>query len=587
MASSSQLELLLHDVGLIVRGIAGFVAQFKGYHLAGIPADWIMHFLVAAGAFALAARFASRRKAAILSLGIIALKEVIDVPVKLSLIRKEPMAVTTDSAIDVAAGLLGLAVAYLLVRKLGDRWRAAEPAVHVEPLPACPQDELSSVLSKVALVCGLAAGVAIVVVFGIGGSFLPHLVAAMLAVGMYVLLGPSAALLLLMPALPFADWLHRLVARDDLHVSTTLILTLFACEAIRRLKRGRRIRLAWPGRILALYAAWASAVVIMNCFRLGWTLDRLYWLIPPLTGLAVYILAGELLADPARLRRALNIFAVGFLVITVVAIVEFIAEPLRLEVVPGSALGSATALSPYLTLVWPLLLALALTAGSARRLICWPAVATGAVVIGLVYVRSGWAAAAVAVMLLAVIVAFRRDWALGVAAVLIIVVSTTALAWSFRHTERRGKPKLRCMREIASVFNPRGYQSARGKEVDAGVQLVERSPILGETGQLVNSLPVAHALTYGVPGTALAALSILSILAYGWMGALRSGNRLLLGVVTGASAGIVAAAFHGLAWSTLLGTSLQPFVWYTLGLVAAAVRAARTGNDAIKEEVGG
>jgi hypothetical protein len=87
-----------------------------------------------------------------------------------------------------------------------------------------------------------------------------------------------------------------------------------------------------------------------------------------------------------------------------------------------------------------------------------------------------------------------------------------------------------------------------------------------------------------VPGTVLAALSMLSVLACGWMGALRSGNRLLLGVVTGATAGIVAVGLHGLAWSTFLGTSLQPFIWYTLGLVAAAVRSARTGNDAIIEE---
>ena len=586
MAASSQLDLLWHDIELIVRGIAGFIAQFKSYSLAGIPADWIMHLLVSAGVFLLAARFVSRRKAAILALSIIALKEVIDVPVKLTLIRQEAMTVTADTAWDVAAGLFGLAVAFLLVRKLGDRWRATKPTSRVEPLPACPQEELSPLLSGIALACGLAAAVVIAAVFGIGGHVLPHLVAAAVAAGAYLFLGPGTALLLLMPALPFADWLHRHVVRDALHVSTTLILTLFACEAIRRLRRGRRIRLAWPGRLLAVYAAWACGIVFINCIRLGWTLDRLYWVIPPVAGLATYFLAGQLLSDPARLRKALSVFAIGFLVITVIAVIEFIVKPIKLEVVPGSVCGSATVLSPYVTLIWPFLLALALTAGSARRLICWPAVATGAVVIGLVFVRSGWAAAAAAVLLLAVIVAFRRDWALGVGTVIIIVISVTAIAWGFRHSERRGRPKLRCMREIASIFDPHGYRSARGRELDAGVQLVKESPILGETGRVANSLPVAHALTYGLPGTILAAFSILSILAWGWTGALRSGNRLLLGVVTGASAGIGAAALHGMAWSTFLGTSLQPFVWYTLGLVAAAVRSARAANTAMKEETG-
>ena len=104
-----------------------------------------------------------------------------------------------------------------------------------------------------------------------------------------------------------------------------------------------------------------------------------------------------------------------------------------------------------------------------------------------------------------------------------------------------------------------------------------------ESGQI---LVFDDAVTYGLPGTALAMLSILSVLACGWAGALRSGNRLLLGVVTGASAGIAAAAVHGLAWSAFLGTSLQPFIWYTLGLVAAAVRAARTPDSVIEEETG-
>ncbi len=591
MAAASQLDMFLHDAKLIVRGIAGFIAQFKTYRIAGIPADWIMHVLVAAGVFMLAARFTSRRKATILTLGLIVFKEVLDVPVKLVLIQKLPMTVTADTALDVVAGLVGLAAAFLFARKLGDRWRAAEPPHCVEPLPRRPQEDIPALPSRIALACGLAAAVGIMIVFGIGGHLLPHLVAVVLAAGMYFFLGPATALLFLMPALPFADWLHRRVVSDRFHVSTTLILTLLACEAIRRLRRGRRIRIDWPGRIVAVYAACACTVVIINCFRLGWGLDRLYLLIPPVTGLAVYFLAGDFLANPARLRKAVTVLAVSFLVITVIAVIEFFANPIKLKVTPGSVYDTASVLSPYLTLIWPFLLALALSAGAvARRSICWPAVVTGAVVIGLVSIRAGWGAAVAAVALIAAIRAFRRDWTLGVAAVLTIAISITALGWGLYHSVRIGKPKLHFVGEVGSI-NIGGYLASRGKEIDIGVRLIKGSPILGETGwidnaHLVNCLPVAHAVTYGLPTFALAAVSILSILAWGWAGALRSRDRLLLGVMTGASAGIVAAAVHGLAWSTFLGTSLQPFVWYTLGVVAAAVRAARTPANVIEEEAG-
>ena len=153
MAAASQLDMFLHVAKLIVRGIAGFIAQFKTYRIAGIPADWIMHVLVAAGVFMLAARFTSRRKATILTLGLIVFKEVLDVPVKLVLIQKLPMTVTADTALDVVAGLVGLAAAFLFARKLGDRWRAAEPPHCVEPLPRRPQEDIPALPSRIALAC--------------------------------------------------------------------------------------------------------------------------------------------------------------------------------------------------------------------------------------------------------------------------------------------------------------------------------------------------------------------------------------------------------------------------------------------------
>jgi len=595
VAAAPTLDPLWHDVRLILRGIVGFWSQFSGYRVLGIPADRIGHFLVAAGLLLLAARFMARWKAVVLTAALMALKEVMDVPVKLNLIRgQHTVTVTTDTIWDIAIGLLGLAVAYVIARKLGERWKASARDAHVELLPPAPREELSAGSSRIALVCGVAAAALLVGGFEIAGAvasrspllWMPHVVAAVLAVGMFLFLGPGGALLFLMPVLPFADWLHRHVASDRLHVSTTLILTLLCCEAIRRLRRGRGIRLDRPGRMIALYAFCACIIVAINCFRFGWTIERAYWLIPPVTGLAAYVLASEHLADRARLRKALTALAAAFLVVTVIAIIEFRVNPLDLEEVPGSVYGSATSLSPYLTLIWPFLLALALTAGVGRRWITWPAVATGAVVIGLVFVRAGWAAAAAALFLLAAIVAFRRDWALGIATVVVLLTAVIALEWGLRYDARvgYGEPKTRGLQQIASILSPHGYKSARGKEISKGARLVRRSPILGQPDAKVNSLPFAHALTYGVPGTCLAALAVLSVLLSGWAGARRSREPLLRGIAAGAGVGVVAVGLHGLAWSAFLGTSLQPYLWYVLGLVAAAVRATRTGDNTIQKE---
>ncbi|MFH1732974.1 MAG: hypothetical protein ABIF82_15160 [Planctomycetota bacterium] len=502
-----------HDINALLRSAATLFSWPKQFNVLGVPVDWIVHFILAAFVFLLAVRFIARWKAAIAVLALIAAKEIIDIPVKLKVIRQtETITVTLDSLGDVAAGLLGLGAALALAHLLGERWRAAAPASDVEPLRSPEQTEVSAGVSRIAFAAAAGAAAALVIGFELAGFFAsrpalfwaPHVIAAALALGAYLLLGPANSLMILMPVLPFADWAQRQLANDKLHVGTTLILTLLCCHAVRRLRLGRRPRLSPPDWLVAAYAAYACVIVLVNCFRLGWTIGRAYWLIPPVIGAAAYFLGTSLLADAARLRRALTFLAAGFLAVAVIAVAEFALNPLQLEQVPGSAFGSAPRLSPYLSLVWPFLLAGVMIRGWKWRALCWSCVAVGAAAIVIVYVRAGWAAAAAAVLLLAVIAAFRRDSVLGIAAVVAVVACVAATAWVFGHAERGpyGPLKSRHVCEVASIFGPRGYEHARRASIERGARLVRKSPILGETGQLVEALHYAHALTYGLPGDA-------------------------------------------------------------------------------------
>ena len=594
MLFGAESGLLRYDIEALLRSAATLSSWLKQFNVLGVPVDWIVHFIIAAFVFLLAVRFMARWKAAIVVLALIAAKEIIDIPVKLKLIRQaETMTVTLDSLWDVAFGLLGLGAALALTHVLGKRWRAATPASGIEPLPPPERTELSPGISRIALLAATGAAAALVIGFEIAGFFVPrpalfwapHLIAAALALGAYLLLGPATGLMILMPVLPFADWAQRHLANDKVHVSTTLILMLLCCHAVRRIRSGRRIRLSLPDWLVAAYAAYACVIVLVNCFRLGWTIGRAYWLIPPVIGAAAYFHGKSLLADAARLRRALMFLAAGFLAVTVIAVAEFVVAPLKLEHVPGSVYGSAPSLSPYLSLVWPFLLAGLMIRGWKWRALCWSCVAVGAAAIVVVYVRAGWAAAAAAVLLLAVIAAFRRDWALGIAAVIAVAACIAATGWTFRHAERGpyGPLKSRDVREVASIFGPRGYERARRRSIEKGARLVRRSPILGETGELVEALHYAHALTYGLPGTLLAVLAVAGVLLCGWTGVLRSRDPLTFGVVAGGTISVAAAMLHGLAWPALIGTSFQPFLWYILGLVSASATAARTRADDARE----
>jgi len=580
-AASGELDLLLYDAKWLLRGITAFLSKFNRYHL-----DGIVHFFFAAGIFLLAARFVKRWKAVVLTLLLIALKEVVDVPVKLKLIRQqEAMTVTADTIWDVAAGLLGLLAAFGLVWMLGERWRARPPVSRPLQLPAGKPAECSRALSWIVLIGLIAAGAAVVGGFEVAGLFLErplmfwasHVVAIGLAVALYALLGPGLALAAIVPMLPFLDWAQRMLAYDKLHMSSTLLIALAVCHAVRLLKTERRVRLGWPGRLVALYSAYACVIVLINCFRLGWTIERAYYVVPPVVGFAAFFVAADALRRSERIKWALGAWAVGFLAVTLIAVLEFFVKPLRLEHVPGSVYGQAPALSPYLTLVWPFLLAPALIKGVRGRPLYWAAGVVGLVTIGLVYVRAGWVAAAVALCLLIVLAAFRRDWALGVGAALAIIISIGTLVGGVRATDQvgLGPPQSKYVREAASILWPKAYGRARGGAASAGATLVRRSPWLGETGRTVNTLHHAHAITYGVPGTVLAALAILSVLAGGWVMAFRTRRRLPYMLAAGATAAVVAVLLHGLAWSAFIGTSLQPFLWYVLGIVAAGSAAAR------------
>jgi len=362
----AESDLLQYDIKALLRAVVALFSSFKELHVLGVPLDWIVHFAIAALVFLLAARFIARWKAAIVVLALIAAKEIIDIPVKMNLIRQpETMTVTLDTVWDVAFGLLGLGAAFALAHVLGERWRAAAPASDIEPLPPPEQTELSPRISRVTLLAAAGAAAALVIGFELAGFsvprpalfWAPHVIAAALALVAYLFLGPATGLMILMPVLPFADWAQRYLANDKVHVSTTLILTLLSCHAVGRIRRGRRVRISLPDWLVAAYAAYACVIVLVNCFRLGWTIGRVYWLIPPVIGAAAYFLGKSLLADAARLRRALTFLAAGFLAVTVIAVAEFILKPLNLEHVPGSAYGSAPSLSPYLSLVWPFLLA--------------------------------------------------------------------------------------------------------------------------------------------------------------------------------------------------------------------------------------
>ena len=617
---ASELRLVAHDLFTILRPISRLFTSLDDYSFLAIRLDHWLHLATSILLVVVLARIISRRNAVLVALAIMVLKEAIDIPAKLRFLTElRPIQIHIDSAWDFAFGLLGIGAGLLLLILLGPRWRTrpvpahaihpgaagipACPPAHIHTttplslpgrgqgegcvvnpvhpggadIPACPAAPIYAVLflGPVALFAGFLLA---------GGLSKPEQIiwlAPLLAAALTVLacwkLGPANALLLAMPLLPLANWLQNRLAPFRFNAGSAILVALLAWEAIRRLRtRERRLPVDRSDALLAIYAALASLIVLVNCFRLGWTSERSYWLIPLVTGLAAYFLAKDLLADPRLLRRAIALLAASFGLIAIIGIVEFLASPLRLEEIPGSVFEGAPHFSVYLALLWPFLLALALS-GIRPRALFWPCVALGAAAIVLVFVRSCWAAACAAALLLLVIRLLRRDWLFGLACAGGMAAVLILLAWSVRtvsaqeHTPFRS----RLVREAASILAPGSYERARSGVIEAAQSTIDASPILGTTGRSAHTLHQAFLINYGIPAAILAALAILVILGYGWVRAARAGDPIAFAITAGATAAVVASILEGLGWSPVVRSSLQPLLWYLLGLVPASIAAAQ------------
>ena len=588
LALSFRRELgnLVHDAKPIIRATITFFTSLGEERVLGIPVDCLLHFLVAAVIFLVATRFTARWKAAVLTLLAIVLKEALDVPAKLKLFREWRAAqITVDSVWDTASGLLGLGLGFLLASALGDLWRARPARTEGRALPPLEKHELSWPLFATVSIVLLALSALIVIGFEVAGAvagrpllWLPHLIGASLVLGACIRFGSAPVLLVLIPALPFLNWLHRNVATDKLNVGSTLILTLLCWEIVRRLRTRR------PGAFLAgadwaviVYSAYACCIVAVNAFRLGWTVDRVYWLIPVVTGLAVYSLARNLLTDRRLLGWAVIALTAAFGVTAVIGIIEFQVRPLAPSVVPGAFFGGAPQFSVYLSLLWPLVVALALSWQMRPRTLYWACAAAALIPMVLVRNRSCWVAAGVALTVLVVLFLLRRDWALGLSAAIAMAMSFGVLAWSMRHVMADPKTKFKSplVVRVTSLFAGDAYERSRGRVVDAADEVFRASPLLGNTGPSAHTLHQAHAINYGVLGTVLALAAVLSVLACGWGAVWRGRSPLVFATTAGASACVLAAVIHGMGWSTLVRSSMQPLLWYILGLVPAAARAAR------------
>ncbi|MFO7899907.1 MAG: hypothetical protein R6V58_12715 [Planctomycetota bacterium] len=597
--SPRHLEALAHDLKTLARGLLVFFTALDRYQVLGLPLDRVLHVLVAAGVFLVAARLLRRRAAALITLGLILAKEAFDVPAKLKLLRGvHPPTVTTDSMWDAAAGLLGLAVAFGLVTLLGDRWRTTPRRERRDPLPPLPLLELPRPVfypaaALTALVClGTVAAFELHAVGrGVGSlAWVPHLVVAVCTVALCRWAGPGGALVAVVAVLPLVNVVHRAYFADPLNAGSTAILILVCCTAVRAVLR-RRSALYVRGAdwAVALFALVACAVVLANGLRLGWTFERAlpsgevveklraYWLIPPLTGLGIYLAARNALTTRKALVRALAAFAASFGLIAAIGIVEFFTRPYRPEVIPGALFGEAPALGVYLSLCTPLFVVLAVRGGVRPRWLFAVAATLGLVCVVLTFNRSAWAATGVATGVVVLLVLWRRDWVLGLACAAAAGCALWAVAWSVRYTfERSERPyRTRVVRDAASVFLPGEYDRSRARVVRPAEQELSRSPLLGATGTSAHTLHHSLALSYGIPGAILLAGAVAAVLAGGWAGAWRSRKPLAVTVVVGATGCVLAAALNGMGWSTLRRSSMQPFFWFILGLVPAALCAVR------------
>lgn len=98
-----------------LRSARGFLNRFSEMRVLGIPVDWFFHLAGAALFLFLASRVLTLRRATWLTVGLIACKELFDVFAKTRLEYIRPP--TVDLAVDLSAGLFGIALGWYLARR--------------------------------------------------------------------------------------------------------------------------------------------------------------------------------------------------------------------------------------------------------------------------------------------------------------------------------------------------------------------------------------------------------------------------------------------------------------------------------------
>jgi hypothetical protein len=574
---------LFFDVKTLVRTTFSFFTRLGQERILGVPADALLHFGVAAGMYLVAARLMSRLKAALLVGCLMVAKELFDLPAKRALLRGQTLPVLTADAVwDLVAGALGLAVGFGIAQALGERWKAPkEPALPELPLrKAREQTRAERVLMWVAV----AVCVAIFLGFELAGIFgaraglfwLVHIGGLAAVWGLAATWGPAAALVVVVPAMPYANWVQRQIARDLLDVSITMVLGLavyvLADQLRRRLPRQPFRFVDWA---VVFYAVYCTAVVTLNCFRFGWTERRAFWLLTPVTSAAVYLLARQLLDTERRVRAASGALAATLCITGVVAVIEFAVSPIRLEYTPGVVFYVAPGLAVHLSYMWPFVFAVALNTRGWLRVVAWAGTLLGIPAMLLTFNRSGWAAAGIAGGVAVVLAMFRRDRVLG-AAGLVTAILLAALAVSvIREASVNPGFRSRATQEVASIVSPDSYKRARARHLDVGGRIIARHPLLGRTGGEVDPLSHTLAINYGIPGAVLVGLVMLAAVAASWCATFRTRRQLVYAMTAAGTVAVLGGALCGLGWSALSKPPEQPFVWYMLALVPASVAALR------------
>ncbi len=109
----------------VLREIRGGLEFFSKMRVLGVPVDWFFHLVFAAAIAWGASRVLPLRRVVLLAVALIAGKELFDVFAKTRVEYIRPPGV--DLALDVTAGLVGLALGCYLARRFPPRRRGSPP----------------------------------------------------------------------------------------------------------------------------------------------------------------------------------------------------------------------------------------------------------------------------------------------------------------------------------------------------------------------------------------------------------------------------------------------------------------------------